>query len=136
MKTSFLTLLIALVLFGFSSCSSDQSAKNISSSLSDSTKETRSPQGAKNFGTKFSSVDETYIVLSPDGSFEASFEYENRIKGSWSKEDEGKTLKLSTEKSGDGKGKSYIKTFTVIEHSDEVLKLVDSKGKNIEMTAE
>jgi hypothetical protein len=136
MKTSFLITLIALVILGFSACSSDQTAKNISSSLTDATKETRSPQAAKNFGIKFSSVDETYIILSPDGSFEASFEYENRIKGNWVKEDEGKTLKLSTEKSGDGKGKSYIKTFTIIEHSDDVLKLVDSKGKNIEMKAE
>lgn len=135
MKTATLLVLFAVFLMAFSSCSSDQSAKNVSSSLSDSSKETRSPQSAKNFGTKFSSVDETYIILSPDGTFEASFEYENRIKGNWVKEDGGSTLTLSSEKSGDGKGKSYIKKFKIIEHSDDVLKLVDN-GKVIEMNAE
>jgi hypothetical protein len=136
MKTSSLLFLFVAVLFVFSSCSSDNSKQNISSSVSDSQKETRGIAGAQGFGNKFSSVDNTYIILKIDGTFEASFKDSEVEKGKWVKEDDGKKLKLNTEKSGDGKGKSYIKEFTVIEHNDDVLKLIDSEGKNIEMTAE
>jgi hypothetical protein len=136
MKTPSLLILFVAVLFVFNSCSSDDSKQNISSSVSDSKKETRGIAGAKGFGNKFSSVDNTYIILKIDGTFEASFKDSEVEKGKWVKEDDGKKLKLNTEKSGDGKGKSYIKEFTVIEHNDDVLKLIDSEGKNIEMTAE
>jgi hypothetical protein len=136
MKTPSLLILFVAVLFVFNSCSSDNSKQNISSSVSDSKKETRGIAGAKGFGNKFSSVDNTYIILKIDGTFEASFKDSEIVKGKWVKEDDGKKLKLNSEKSGDGKGKSYIKEFTVIEHNDDVLKLIDSEGKNIEMTAE
>lgn len=136
MKTPNFLIILAAIVFAFSSCSSDNTSKNISSSLSDSQKETRGIAGTKNFGNKFISIDNTYIVLKMDNTFEASFEQDIVIKGKWVKENEGKKLKLSSEKSGDGKGKTFLKEFTVIEHSDDVLKLVDSDGKKIEMSSE
>jgi len=136
MKTANFLIIFVAVLFTFSSCSSDQNAQNISSSVSDSQKETRGIAGTKNFGNRFTSIDNTYIVLKMDNTFEASFEQDVVIKGKWVKENEGKKLKLSSEKSGDGKGKAFLKEFTVIEHTDDVLKLVDSEGKKIEMSSE
>lgn len=136
MKTANFLIIFVAVLFAFSSCSSDKNAKNISSSISDSQKETRGIAGTKNFGNKFTSIDNTYIVLKMDNTFEASFEQDVVVKGKWVKENEGKKLKLSSEKSGDGKGKAFFKEFTVIEHTDDVLKLVDSDGKKIEMSSE
>jgi hypothetical protein len=136
MKTANFLILFVAVLFTFSSCSSDQNAQNISSSVSDNQKETRGVAGTKNFGSRFTSTDNTYIVLKLDNTFEASFEQDVVIKGKWVKENEGKKLKLSSEKSGDGKGKAFLKEFTVIEHSDVVLRLMDSEGKRIEMSSE
>jgi len=68
MKTPSLLILFVAVLFVFNSCSSDDSKQNISSSVSDSKKETRGIAGAKGFGNKFSSVDNTYIILKIDSS--------------------------------------------------------------------
>jgi hypothetical protein len=135
MKTPTLLILFVAILFAFSSCSSDKGSQNISSSVSDSKKETRGVKGIKSFG-KFSSLENTYIDLKIDGTFEASFENDEIIKGNWKEDSEAKTLTLNTEKSSDGKGKSYIKVFTIIEKTSEKLKLVDSEGKKIEMSAE
>lgn len=138
MKTYNFLILLVVTLFVFNSCSSDNNAKNMSSTVAEteSESETRGINATKGF-RRFS-VDNTFLELKDDYKlgkvFEASFEEGIMIKGKWEKE--GDKLKLSSEKSGDGKGKVFLKEFTIIEHNDEVLKLVDSEGKKIEMSAE
>jgi hypothetical protein len=134
MKTTNFLILFAVILLAFSSCLNDNTAKNISSTVANTENETRGINATKSFG-KFS-VDNTYLDLKIDGSFEASFEEGIIVNGKWSKEDNGKTLKLASEKSGDGKGKSFLKEFTILKFESDVIELVDRDGKKIKMTAE
>jgi hypothetical protein len=135
MKTSTLLSIFAAAIFAFASCSGDKN-QQASETNSDVALETRGVQGTKGFGNKFMSEDNTYIVLKLDGTFEASFQADDVVIGNWAKENDGKTLKLTGSKSNEGKGQTYSKEFTVLEHNDDIISLVDSEGKKIEMKSE
>jgi hypothetical protein len=133
MKTRSKLFVLASMIFAVISCTTDKASK--SASIADVANETRSIKGTQGFGNKFMS-DNTYIVLKLDGSFEASFEADEVVIGNWTKENDGKTLKLTGGKSNEGKGQTFAKEFTVIEHTDDLISLVDAEGKKLELKSE
>ncbi len=133
MKTRSLLFVFAAMIFAVISCTTDNASK--AATATDVALETRGVKGTQGYGNKFMS-NNTYIVLKLDGSFEASFEADEVVIGNWTKENDGKTLKLTGGKSNEGKGQTFAKEFTVIEHNDDLISLVDGEGKKLELKSE
>jgi len=131
MKTNFFTL--ALLFFAAISCTNNKETTTITAT--DATLETRGVDEAPKVhvaGGKFQSGN-TWINMKIDGTFEASFDGDITVVGSWTLENNDKTLKLTGSKATEGKGQSFAKEFTVIELSDAVMKVAESDGKMLEL---
>ncbi len=93
-------------------------------------------RGVKEYGNKFSNENNVYLILKLDGTFEGSFKGDEIMVGNWVKENDGKILKLISVKSNEGKGVIYSKQFTILEHTDDLISLIDNEGKNLKLKSE
>ncbi len=77
-----------------------------------------------------------WVKLKIDLTFEGSFDGGDVIIGKWSLSDDEKTLTLTEGKGTEGKGQSFVKTYTVLELSDAVMHVEDADGTVLELQAQ
>lgn len=118
-------LLIVITLFY--SCSQENPSL-LKSESKDVSFETR---GVKSFGSVFKN-DDQFLVLKINGDFESNIE-DAPNAGKWEVTSEGRVLKLTSLNSNEGKGKTVISTYNILEMTDDRVWIVNSLGKEIDL---
>ncbi|WCL82864.1 lipocalin family protein [Saprospira sp. CCB-QB6] len=128
-------LFMAVLAFGLGSCNSEAPAALVEQGLEVTTRGQQAEEKAENFTAGKWEDQNTFVNLKLDGTFEASFDGETTIVGSWILSDDEKQLSLKAEESLEGKGSVFAKTYEVLEITPESLKVKDDEGQELAFKA-
>ena len=87
------------------------------------------------FSKKWKS-DGAMVDLKIDGSFKAKFGEDDPIHGTWSLQDDGRTLQLTGDQAAEGKGANFNQKYEVLDVNDATMRVKDSEGKEWTFSAE
>ncbi|WP_156001882.1 lipocalin family protein [Saprospira grandis] len=128
-------IFMALLAFGLGSCNSEAPAASVNDAIEVTTRGQKAEEKADNFTAGKWEDQNTFVNLKLDGSFEASFDGETTIVGSWTLSDDEKQLSLKAEESLEGKGSVFAKTYEVVEATPDLLKVKDEEGYELAFKA-
>jgi len=125
---------MAILALGLGSCNSEMPAARVDEAVEVTTRG-QSAEEVETFTAGKWQNQNTYVNLKLDGTFEASFDGETTIVGSWTLSDDEKQLSLKAEESLEGKGSVFAKTYKVLEITAASLKVKDDEGQELAFKA-
>lgn len=146
MKNNFLSLLALAFLFSTMACSSSETDSSIAGAteevesieITSRSLESENNEEDINFLLVQKWQDESgaiFLDLKIDGTFEGKINDTELIYGAWEITEDQKTLKLNSNKSGEGKGSGFNAVYSIVEMSFESMKVKDAKGKELSFSA-
>lgn len=134
MKNNILTFLSLTILFFAVACSPSTESAGTAAELQSNTRSAPSASQEEDFNLSLArkwqnETGEILIDLKIDGSFEGNFDSENIIVGMWSVSEDQKVISLKENKTSDGKGGNLNVSYTILDMSNNNMKVVDQDGK-------
>lgn len=135
MKAYSILFIFALTLSMFSSCTSTSDNTQGDKTLKLETRSGNASLESFVTGKWKDNNSDRWVNLKIDGTFEAIFEEGHLISGKWELSEDKKHLKLVEDKGVEGKGRSFVQDFKVLELSDSVMKVEDGDGNVLEFAS-